>query len=370
MQKIKIAFLGGGINSAVGKTHKIAAEMDNKYEIVAGCFSKNEDINKKTADIYGVEKFYRNLEDLIKYEKNNIDVISILTPIPNHKEEVIYCIKNNIPVICEKALTTSYENALEIKRSLDEYNGFLAITYNYTGYPMIRELKEIIKNGALGDIIHIDIQMPQESFLKVDKNNNPLKPQEWRLKDYEIPTIYLDLGTHLHDLISFLIEKEPLEVTAINNIYGYFNVVDDVRGVVKYYDDIIANYWFSKSALGHTNGLKVHIYGKKGSAYWCQLEPENLYLYDNKGNKKIMDRASSECIIANQERYNRFKAGHPAGFIEAFANYYYDIAEMLLSNQQDNKYVFGIDNALEGFMLLESMNESNKLKDWVNVAKR
>jgi predicted dehydrogenase len=235
---------------------------------------------------------------------------------------------------------------------------------------MIRELKELIKNNFLGQIIHIDVQMPQESFLKVDKNNNPLKPQEWRLKDYEIPTIYLDLGTHLHDLISFLIGKKPIEVTALNKSYGYFDVVDDVRGVVNYEDGISANYWFSKSALGHTNGLKLHIYGKKGSAFWYQLEPEYLYLYDNKGNKSILERGSVNCLIANLDRYNRFKAGHPVGFIEAFANYYYDIADYLLKiNNNEKGYVFGIDDAIEGLMLLEAMDRSSKKRDWENVIK-
>jgi len=365
MKKIKLAFLGGGINSAIGKTHKIAVEMDNRYEIVAGCFSRNEEINKKTADLYGINKIYSNLKELVKNERDKIDAIVILTPIPSHKEELIFCIKNNIPVICEKALTTSLKNALEIKKELTKYKGFLAITYNYTGYPMIRELKELIKMGKLGKIVHIDVQMPQESFIKVDKNNNPFKPQKWRLKDYEIPTIYLDLGAHLHDLVSFLINKKPMEVSVINRTYGYFNVIDDVRGVVNYEDGIAAHYWFSKSALGHKNGLKIQIYGTKGSAFWYQMEPEYLYFCDNKGKKEIIERDNIDCIIANQERYNRFKAGHPIGFIEAFANYYYDIADLLLGiNKNENGYVFGIDNAIEGLMLLEAMNKSSKKKDW------
>ena len=199
-------------------------------------------------------------------------------------------------------------------------------------------------------------------------NNNPLKPQSWRLKDYEIPTIYLDLGTHLHDLISFLIAKKPIEATALNKRYGHFDVVDDVRGVVNYEDGITANYWFSKSALGHTNGLKIQVYGTKGSAFWYQMEPEYLYLCDNKGNKNIIERGNTDCLVANLERYNRFKAGHPAGFVEAFANYYYDIADLLLGiNNNEKGYIFGIGDAIEGLKMLEAMTLSSKSKKWIQI---
>jgi predicted dehydrogenase len=369
--KLKIAFLGGGINSAVGRAHRIAIDMDNRYELVSGCFSRNSEINIATAEEYNVplDRVYANLDELIKNEKEKIDAICILTPTPNHKNEVIKCVENNISVICEKALAVSSEEALEIKKTLERFNGFLAVTYNYTGYPMLRELRNMIQIGKLGKIEQVHIEMPQESFAKLDKQGRPQKPQEWRLHDGSLPTISLDLGTHTHDITSFLTGEAPIELVAIQNSFGSFRqVVDNSISIANYTNNIVSNIWFSKAALGHRNGLRVRIYGENGSAEWYQLEPENLYFNDNQGNKLIIDRASLDVSITTQPRYNRFKAGHPSGFIEAFANYYDDIADYLQGHSHnENGFVFGVDNAIEGLKMLEAMTLSHETKKWVNV---
>lgn len=371
-KKIKIAFLGGGINSAVGRAHRIAIEMDKRYELVAGCFSRNNELNQLTANEYGVDesRVYKNLDELIKNEKNQIDLMCILTPTPNHKEEVLKCLENNIAVISEKALAQSSKDILEIKELLIKTNGFLAVTYNYTGYPMLRELKNIILNGQLGEINQIHIEMPQESFIKLDKMDKPFIPQDWRLKDNDnLPIMSLDLGTHTHDLTSFLTGEEPIELVSIQNSFGSFEqVIDNSISIAKYTNNIVSNIWFSKSALGYRNGLRVRVFGKKGSAEWYQLDPENLYINDNKGTRNILDRGSLDIDIASKLRYNRFKAGHPSGFIEAFANHYSDIADYFLKlNNNENRYVFGIDDALEGIKMLEAMTKSSKNLKWERI---
>lgn len=370
-KKLRIAFLGGGLNSAIGRTHKIAISMDNRYELVSGCFSRDNKINVESAHEYGVNKsrVYNNLDELIENEKEKIDAICILTPTPNHKNEVIKCIENNISVICEKALALSSKEADEIKIVLNKYKGFLAVTYNYTGYPMLRELRSMIQNGKLGKLEQIHIEMPQESFARVNKEDKPLKPQEWRLVDTELPTIFLDLGTHTHDIISFLTGESPVELVSTQNSFGSFKeLIDNSLTIASYTNNLVSNIWFSKTALGHRNGLKVRVYGDIGSSEWYQLEPENLYFNDNKGHKILIDRASVDVSITTEERYNRFKAGHPSGFIEAFANYYGDIADYLLDeNKNESGYVFGIDDALEGLKMLEAMTLSSKEKRWVSI---
>jgi predicted dehydrogenase len=371
LKKLKIAFLGGGINSAIGRTHQIAINMDNRYQLVAGCFSRNIEINKKSAFEYDVDnsRVYSDLDTLIKNEKDNIDAICILTPTPNHKDEVIKCIKNNIPVICEKALASSTQEILEIKEALDKHNGFLAVTYNYTGYPMLRELRHMIKTNKLGKLEQIHVEMPQESFSRLGKDGNPQKPQDWRLSDLDLPTISLDLGTHTHDLTSFLTGEQPIELVALENSFGSFReVVDNSISITNYTNNIVSNIWFSKAALGHRNGLRVRVYGEIGSAEWYQLDPENLYFNDNRGHKLTIDRASVDVNITTQTRYNRFKAGHPSGFIEAFANYYLDIADYLTGKtNNEDRFVFGINDALEGLKMLEAMTLSSKTKQWIKI---
>jgi predicted dehydrogenase len=369
-KRIKIAFLGGGINSAVGRAHVIAIEMDKRFELVAGCFSREESINKKSADEYKVEenRVYQNLDSLIDNEKGKIDAICILTPTPNHVGEILKCIENKISIICEKALTGSSSDAIKIQKAVKKNNTFLTVTYNYTGYPMLRELKEMIKSGMHGKINQIHLEMPQEGFYRLNNLGKPLKVQEWRLSDLNLPTISLDLGVHVHNIIYFLTGESPIGLVALQkNFNSKLGVVDDVSSIVDYTNNMVANIWFSKVALGHRNGLKVQVYGESLSSEWLQNNPEILQCSDNKGRKFTIDRGNSDVKVAALSRYNRFKAGHPSGFIEAFANYYSDIADALLENSLENEFIFDIDHAIEGLIMLEAIAESSQSKKWIKI---
>ena len=374
VNKIKVAFLGGGCTSAAGRLHRTAIEMDNRFELIAGCFSRNATLNLESALEYGIsaQRVYCTLESLIQAELGNIDAIIILTPTDQHKSQVIQCLEAGIPVICEKALTTSIDDVMAIQMKLKN-GGYLAVTYNYTGYPMIRELKRIISRGDLGKLQQIHVEMPQEGFLRVNQVGTPILPQEWRLNDGKIPTISLDLGVHLHMLVYFLTGENPISVAAASNSFGNFDkIIDDVSCLAHYTNNIMCNFWFSKTALGQRNGMKVRIYGKMGSAEWTQENPENISMADNQGRRFIIDRGSRDIEISNQKRYTRFKAGHPAGFIEAFANYYEDVAESVhayINNQfnYENPYVFGIKESLEGMRLFDAMAESASTQKWIQL---
>jgi len=371
---INVAFVGGGINSAVGSAHYAAINLDRNFKLVSGFFSRNNVINEQSAQKYRIEKkrLYYSIEELILNEKNNLDAIIILTPTDQHANQVIKCLKNGIPVICEKALARSKEEINKINKSLVENNGYLAVIYNYLGYPIIRELKEIISNGILGEIIHIQIEMPQESLIKKNKNGNPIIPQKWRMEDKIIPTISLDLGVHLHMLNKYLLAQKPIRVVAKSESKGNHNsIIDNVNCLIEYSDNTICNMWFSKIASGARNGMKIRIYGKKGSAEWIQENPEILYLADSQGKRWILDRTHPDAIVCNQKKYERFKAGHPAGFIEAFANYYNDIAESLKNYISIGKFiseeVFGIDESDEGIILFEAVDRSSKENRWIEL---
>jgi predicted dehydrogenase len=371
MNKIKVAFLGGGLNSAVGLSHSVAIEMDKYFSLVSGAFSRDHEINLQTAIKYKIDtnRVYENLDELIKHEKTKIDAICILTPTPNHKEEVLKCIKSGIKVICEKSLSLSSAEAREIKASLEEHDGFLSVTYNYTGYPMLRELKQLIAIEKIGRIKQVHIEMPQEGFSRIDANGNYVKPQDWRLRDNKIPTISLDLGVHIHNIMSFLTGESPIEAVTSQGNFGTFKgVVDNSISIVHYTNEIIANIWYSKVALGHRNGLRVRVYGEVGSFEWYQSDPENLHFNDNQGNKLMLDRSNINTIEANYPRYSRFKVGHPSGFIEAFANYYTDIAHAILEESNDaDEYLFDIDHIIEGLSLLEAMSHSSITRQWVKI---
>jgi predicted dehydrogenase len=373
-KKISVAFLGGAYNSAVGKVHRIAIEMDQRFELVAGCFSRDSEENSKTAELYGVgeDRIYASIDDLLKNEKSQLDAIVILTPQDQHMDQVLDCLDAGLPVVCEKALVASVRDALAIRDRLAETGGFLAVTYNYTGYPMFRELGEMIRQDKLGKIQQIHIEMPQEGFSKLALDGSPIVPQDWRLRDEKIPTISLDLGVHLHMAISFLTNEKPEKLVAVGDSLGNFSqITDNIICTAKYTNNLTCNIWYSKTAFGYRNGLKVRVFGDKGSGEWFQDNPEYLNIADEYGRKFILDRASPDAKISNEDRYTRFKAGHPAGFIEAFANYYCDIADALdqyrRNNSTANPYVFGIDEALEGIMMLEAIAESCSSCSWVEL---
>lgn len=371
---LRLGFIGGGSNSAVGYTHLIASQMDRRWLLTAGCFSKDEEINYETVEkwnLHGI-KTYNDWQEMLKNEKNSLDAVVIITPTPSHPEFIIKAIEMGYPVICEKALTASVREAEEIKAKVDERKAFLAVTYNYLGYPMIRELKDMIEKGEFGKINHIYIEMPQEGFSRLNPDGSIPRVQDWRLKDGFIPTISLDLGVHLHSIVYFLTGQRPLETVADYSTYGWFkDIVDNVSAIVRYTGDIRCIMWYSKSALGHRNGLRIRIYGEKMGAEWYQMDPEELILCSIDGERSIIDRASSMVRVSAEQRYNRFKAGHPAGFIEAFANLYVDIAECLVDYKEKGEfyspYVFGVDVALEGMKLLEAFSLSVKNKGWIRL---
>ena len=371
--KLKLGFIGGGINSAVGRTHKIAAEMDSRFEVVCGAFSRHAEINTKTGIEYGInpERVYNSWVDLLQNEKGEIDAVVILTPTPTHTGIIIEAIKQGYPVICEKALTNTLHDANEITKAVEKYHGFLVVTYNYTGYPMVREMKHMIQNGDLGKIQQVHIEMPQEGFLRITPDGKAQIPQPWRLEDGEIPTVSLDLGVHLHNMVDFLISEKPIRLVALQNNYGNFSgIIDNVQCIAEYTNNVCCNFWYGKTALGNSNGLRVRILGEKGSIEWLQLHPEEIIYCDNMGNRHKIDKGSSILQIASQERYSRFKAGHPAGFIEAFANYYCDIASSLhdynKNKKQKSDLIFSVSDAYNSLNLTYVMQKSDRDKTWVN----
>lgn len=371
LDPLRIAFIGGALNSAVGYTHFNASRLDGHFRVEAGCFSRHQEQNESTARTYGVnpDRAHRNWQELLDKEHSRIDAIVILTPTPDHADIAIACLDAGYPVICEKALGVSSEECRRIDSALRKNDGYLAVTYNYSGYPMVRQLQSMIREGHFGELQQIHIEMPQEGYLRLGAD-----PQEWRRHDYAVPTVSLDLGVHVHHLVDFLTSgNKPLRLVGDQSSYGQFEgLVDNVYCLAQYSNDLRLQAWWGKTALGHRNGLRVRVFGSKASAEWYQMKPEDLMWADNDGHYFVLDRGSGEARIAQEHRYNRFKAGHPSGFIEAFANLYADIAEDIRSLQQNrsagNKYVYSSDHAKEGLEMLEGISRSALTGEWQSLS--
>ncbi|CAM3551482.1 Gfo/Idh/MocA family protein [Arcobacter aquimarinus] len=370
---LKLAFIGGSINSAIGYTHYIASQMDHLFVVSAGCFSKNNEINKKTALTWGIDEkhLYSNWKELLEKEINEIDALVILTPTPNHYEMIMKALDFGYSIISEKALASTHEEGLEISKKVEEKKAFFAVTHNYTGYPMLRELQNMIQDNKLGKITNINIEMPQESFARLINGEKP-KPQNWRLDDGKIPGISLDLGAHLQHIVYFLTNENPFELVADETSFGWFpQVVDNISCIARFKSGMRCQMWYGKSAIGHRNGLRVRVYGTKASAEWFQMNPEEFLFHTIDGDRIIIDRVSSNVKVSNQYRYNRFKAGHPAGFVEAFGNLYFDIAEKLTQYKLDGNHKidwsYDVEQATIGLEVFEAIKTSSKENRWVKL---
>lgn len=372
MRPFRLGFIGGALDSAVGYAHFSACRMDRCWSLEAGFFSPQKALNERTAETYGVARtrLHHDFHSFLNKEKKNLDAVSILSPTPLHKSMVADCLRVGIPVICEKALAVSSRDILELESCRSKTRGFLAVIYNYSGYPMVREMRRLIRTGKLGKILHFQAEMPQEGYMRTDSQGRKPKVQSWRLRDGTVPTIHLDLGVHLHQLIRYLTGMRPREVVADQGKFGWFRVVDQVTSLTRYDQGAQGAVWFSKTALGHRNGLRLRIYGSKASAEWAQMNPEELLISHGDGRREILDRGIG-LPLASKPRYNRFKAGHPAGFVEALSNLYSDIHTTLKAykktGRQQSDEVFGAAMALEGMNWLEAMVRSTRSKKWEKV---
>lgn len=368
MKKRQLAFVGGSQYSAIGNVHRIASQMDGAFELVGGCFSRTAKISRETATEWGLNlaRTYDDVQDLIDSEKGKIDAVAVLTPVFSHATIITALIMQGFNVISEKPVVASLGEAERLLSTLKQSNAKLFATFNYTGYPMVRELRHRIQLGDLGEIKQVRLTMQQEGYLRRGTDGEPIRPQSWRLEDREIPTVSLDLGMHVLHLQEFLVPQTPIAIFSRMASFGAFpQVIDDVDVLYRCAGGLVVHGWWSKAAIGYSNGLSVEVFGTEGSAKWIQAEPEILRLRSPLGMESMIHRGSNGCAVANKPRYNRFKAGHPDGFIEAFANTYLDIATEMFHDDQSERDMtpaagFTMDQSLRLLSLLTSAAESAK----------
>lgn len=356
-QRLRLGFIGGGLNSAVGYTHFVATRLDGLFEVVAGCFSTQAAINRETAKRYGVasDRCYASADKLLSAEVGKLDAVCILTPTPNHADMIVAALSRGFAVICEKALVTSEIEAEQVMSALMASNEQLFVTYTYAGYPMVREARALIESGSIGDVQQIYCEMPTEGFSRIDTC-----PQSWRRQDYALPCVSLDLGVHVHHLADYLLGGFHLkQFSAWQATFSRVPDVIDTVTVTGLCDrNILASLMWGKAALGLANGLNVRVFASNGSLQWTQTDPDRLIVCDNNGSRHVLERGDSSCSVASNERYNRFKAGHPTGFVEAFANIYSDFHTALTGRDAVLAEYFDADVATRGIKLLSQIHAS------------
>lgn len=375
---LPLALIGGSLQSAVGRTHHIASRMDNRWTIVGGTFSRSPATCRETAESLSLSAAatFTDYRDMLQAFAGKVAAVCVLVPTPQHADIICDVLQAGIPVISEKSLAASASEVERIIAVRDSTQGRLAVTFNYSGYPAIRELRQMVLEGRLGRLVHVAAEMPQEGFIRWAGRPHELpRPQSWRLTDSHLPTVSLDLGVHLHHLIGFVTGQHPLSVTACQYSKGHFTeVVDSVHAMARYSESLSVDLWYGKCFLGCSNGLRIRVFGTEGSAEWLQTQPEVLQLSDRCGRIQLLTRSSMDAEVWGQPRYGRFKPGHPDGFLEAFANYYSDLADWLNPASRLDEQI-AVDNlasaemALEGLQMMEAIAESANSGCWVEVGR-
>ena len=375
-QPIKTAIIGGGINSAVGRAHVSAINLLGQSKLVGGCFSRDSEINTSSALEYGLNLDCLS-DSLISFaqscKSSRPDLIILLTPTNLHYEQLTFISQLEIPVLVEKALSTSVKEA-QVLTNLYTTKGIRHyVMFNYIGYPMIRELKSRVEKWPTGKIKSVKLEMPQESYIRIDASGSFPVPQQWRMIDYEIPTISLDLGVHLYSILQYVLGDEEeiySQYLRASTLGRLIEVIDDVIICGSTSSGTLVDFWFSKAALGYKNGLSIEIFGEEESLRWVQEYPDELIKVNSQGEKTILRRGDQSLLVANRERYTRFKGGHPTGFVEAMANYYQDVFRDLQRGkfldsrllQLPEEKVFNFNHATSGLSFLTPKHPRTSLK--------
>ena len=375
-KKIRIGFIGGGANSFIGYTHRLAARFDNRFDFVAGVFSK--DIKKSI--LFGTslgldkDRCYKNYKEMALEESqrdDGIEALGIMTPSGDHYKIAKPFIENKVHIVCDKPLTATIKDAEKLKKLVEKNKIVFALTHNYSSYPMLREAKEVIKKGKIGNINLINVEYPQGYTVDVKKKNEK-KTLKWRLdKNLSGPSMILsEIGTHAYHLLRYVTGLEVDELSAeVNSLSSEITVDDNAFVIMRMNNSARGMIWVSSAATGGENGLKIRVFGNKGAVEWFQDDPNNLKFTEINKPLKIITRASSS-VSKFSLTSSRLAAGHPEGFFEAFANIYTEFAEAIHKKiLKKSEFTFpNIEDGLRGIkFVFTAKKSSNNNAKWFKL---
>lgn len=376
MNKIKLGILGGGGDSLIGVLHRVASNMYDRYEITGGVFNPNYDENISFAKKIGVNtgRVYVDFDTFIEEEtkipkEDRIEVVSVLTPNFLHFPMAKKLLENGFHVICEKPLTTSYNEALELESLQKKHKAIFAVTYTYTGYPMVRHMKHMIAKGELGEIQKVDVQYYQ-GWINPVIHDPEVRKTVWRLdpKKAGISSCIGDIGTHAFQMTEYLTGMEVKSILSdLNMLYDDNSLDLDGTVLIRFSKTVKGVIRASQIATGEENGLTVAIYGKKGAFKWEQENPNILYhITDDKPKSIIKPGHAFVSEVANDG--TKLPGGHPEGIFDAMGNIYKGVAKALRSeNAFDGEYP-NMNDGVRGMLFIEKVVESNKNGNvWVHL---
>ncbi len=362
--RIRLGMVGGGVGAFIGEVHRIAARLDDRYELVAGAFSSDSQRCKESGMQLGIDpaRCYEDFATMAKKEakkKDGIEVVAIVTPNHLHHAPAKAFLEAGIHVICDKPLTSDLEDAKELQALVEKTNLLFAVTYNYSGYPMVRHARELIANGELGGIRVVQVEYPQD-WLSTDLETTGQKQAAWRTDPDKAGAggSLGDIGTHAFHLSEFVTGLKVKSILADLSSFVPGRKLDDNAQVLMHFDNgARGSLWASQVAVGHENGLRLRVYGEKASLEWFQEQPNQLR-YSVLGDSPTTITRGSSSAGSSANAATRIPGGHPEGFLEAFANLYQDFADQLEATREGKKdsssLVPGVEAGVHGVQFVET----------------
>lgn len=373
--------VGGGPGAFIGEVHRKAAALDGLLELVAGSFSSTPEKSKQMGEELGLDqgRVYSSFEEMAKKEaalpeNERIDMVSVVTPNHLHFTVCKAFIEQGIPVVCDKPMTNTVEEAEELCRLVEKHEVIFALTHNYTGYPMVKEARHMVQSGKLGSLRKIVVEYPQGWMAEpVEEQGN--KQAEWRTDPQKagVSAAIADIGTHAENLVEYItgLQIEKLFADTTSFVEGR-TLEDDANMLIHYEGGVRGILYASQVSVGEENPLNIRVYGTEASLEWDQESPNYLRVKYPDKPEEIHKRGNS--YLSDAAGFNiRIPPGHPEGFLEAFANIYKNVALTLQAKKNGKEPdelatdFPTVQDGLMGVKFIHKAIESGKKNRWVDM---
>jgi predicted dehydrogenase len=381
-RKIRMGMVGGGRGAFIGGVHRMAAALDGMIELVAGAFSSNPEKSRLSGEDFYLpaNRVYGSFEEMILQEKKlpedkRMDFVAIVTPNHVHFEPAKMALQNGFHVVCDKPLCFNMEEAKELEQLVEETGLIFALTHNYTGYPMVKQARAMIKNGDIGTVRKIVVEYPQ-GWLSTKLEDSDQKQAAWRTdpKRSGIAGAMGDIGTHAENLAEYITGLQITEMCADLSAFVEGRALDDDGNVLLRFNNGAKGVLHaSQIAAGEENDLNIRVYGTKAGLQWHQMAPNSLVVKWLEKPKEVL-RTGVGDLYPESLAAARIPAGHPEGYLEAFANVYKNFAKCVQARldgvEVDPIYQDfpTVKDGVRGMVFIEKVVASSMSKDkWTKV---
>ena len=374
-KKLTLGIVGGGPKSWIGHVHRISSRFDNQYEIVAGVFSRNPSISKKFGKNLGISKdrCYSTYQEMANKEakrKDCIMVVAIMTPPSSHQIIAEKFIDKNIHIISDKPFAGNLEQAKKLYKKIKSNKKIkYALTHNYSAYPMVREAKKLVEKGKIGKIEYINVEYVQDwSSGKTITKKNSKKLLKWKIDNKIVGTsaVLNEIGSHAYHMAIYISGLKGKTIFAdIKQISNKIKMDNNAQVMINFNNGAKGMFWTSVMARGGVYGLRIRIFGSKGSLEWIQNDPNYLKFNPSTGAVRLLERGFFNAEFS--KNFSRIKFGHPEGYLDAFANIYQEFALSLKNNIKKRYFFPNEDEGLETAKFIDACKKSSKKKKWIKI---